>query len=242
MRVNLEPLWRAFKVTGEALISLIPPNVQALRSQWPHMTSLASSEQLCLVWAPRAEIVEEILAAPDRETREQVLIVNSRHIVADCRAAVVIVAPELQDVIKLLQRSYDAYDDGHPEAAQALATCVLDSMLEQVLAAGTGKILGVIKYELRDTETKQMTAMVLRDTLAACQSALKAKGSWEQEPDGYVRNASIHAASTAGYTQVNAIKAILLATSGAVMLSHPLTAFRRIRELEAGRQPVGAGR
>lgn len=49
-------------------------------------------------------------------------------------------------------------DQRLPRPPKALATCVLDSMLGQVLAAGGGKILGVIKGELRETETKQMTA------------------------------------------------------------------------------------
>ena len=242
MRVNLEPLRRAVKVGTEVFLQFFPPNIRALPGLWPHMANLAANEQLCLVWAARAEIVEEIVAAPDREEREKVLLAHGGRIVDDCRAAVVVVTPELQDVVKLLQRAYHAHDAGHHESAQALATCVLDSMLEQVLAAGEGKILGVIKGELRETETKQMTAMVLRDTLAACQSALKTKGTWGQEPDGYLRNASVHAASTSVYTPVNALKAILLATSVACMLSHPLTAFRRIREIEAGYQLVEVGR
>jgi hypothetical protein len=74
----------AFVRMLERLRESLPPN-------WPDdidldkVTTIVQDEGLPLVWVPRAEIVTELLAAPDRTARVEVLLTHLDEVVDACR-------------------------------------------------------------------------------------------------------------------------------------------------------------
>jgi hypothetical protein len=106
-----------------------PPN-------WPEridfglVTMIMADEGLPLVHVPRAEIVSEMLAAPDRAARIEVLLGRVDDLVEDCRVVLgEVTSPDLTERTALTGRVIDALADGHFEAAQALAVNIAESLI-----------------------------------------------------------------------------------------------------------------
>jgi hypothetical protein len=103
---KLPPFSPTFLRLLERLRESLPPN-------WPpdidldKLTTVIQDEGLPLVWVPRAEIVTEMLAAPDRIARVEVLLARSNEFVGDCRAV-------------LSDTSHDTLSGQRPLAVKAL--------------------------------------------------------------------------------------------------------------------------
>lgn len=257
--IDLRPAGEFLMRVGRAIYSLLPPNLGAVpQSRWAEMTCLAREEQLCLAWVPNAATVTRLLDAHDGVEREDVLITEASSILNDCLGTVTaleddvrqklvvmerLVAsnPELTypmrtalrfhpDVLVLLRESITVAQTGQYAAAQALATCVTDSVLTQDLAAGWSGIQTYAKKYL-NTEQQDAFRFTVIDVMEAIKSVYARSTTWEAQvrvtgsATRYCRHATTHAATSTAYTPATALKAIILATSVLAASNHVLALF-----------------
>jgi hypothetical protein len=114
----------AFARIFDAIREKYPPN-------WPtdinlkRVTSVVGDDGMPIVWVPRAEIVKMLLATEDRSARLDVLLGHIPELIADSRNVLSQVSHcAFADQISLAFRAVEAFEDGHHEAAQALAVTV----------------------------------------------------------------------------------------------------------------------
>ncbi len=123
----------------------------------------AVTDGVAVVWAPRADVVGPLLAAADRPERVAVVLAREDDVVDACREVLAaVVHPSLAGGRWLAGRALDALADGHPEAAQALATAVTDAA---VTAALDGAGAAVAQQALLDPDLAPSTALLLRAAL-----------------------------------------------------------------------------
>lgn len=254
--IDLSPIGNFILRLGEALTRLLPPNLQEVpSSRWPEVTRIAREEQLCLAWVPSPETTTALLDAGDATAREDLLVANATFILADCLDTVTAVendvrqqlasqerlaatCPDLTthvraslrfypDVITLLRESITVAQAGHYAAAQALATCVTDSVLTQDIASGWPGIQTYVKKYL-NAEQQSAFRVTVVDVLETVKAVYARHVTWQNQtqtadaPARYDRHATSHAAASSAYTTVAALKAVILATSTLAASNHPL--------------------
>lgn len=176
---------------------------------------------------------EAALADDSPETGAPGVAARASHGDDDVRRMVV-------EVADLLRLSIAAANAGHPEAAQALATCVTDTLIEQHINRRRGRTHAFLKFRLGQADQAQFIGLVIGPTLAAAESSFRQSGSWPGAPRGsrgdavpYSRHATVHAAHRDAFTQATSLKAILLATSVLRLSMSPLL-FVCLDLLDAG--------
>jgi hypothetical protein len=243
-KINWDGVIAALSRLGEVVLGLLPPNARALGSEyWPSLQKVARDEQLCLSWVPDTQIARSLLDAANGAERDSLLVSFSADIWSACADASqrVIEQPwqepwdeeplwglgdshhQIIEVAALLGDSIEAARAGHTEAAQALATCVTDTLFEQHVNRRGGKTHSFLKRRLTQAEEVGFICAVVGPTLAAAESSYRQSGTWGVEPSGgrlaftpYSRHATVHAAGSDVFTAATALKAILLATSEAL--------------------------
>lgn len=231
---------------SEALKRQLPTNLQELEpTLWPSVTRVARDEQLCLAWVPRTEIVRLLLHASSPAERNQLLVEHSEAILADCAAALAVRAErdradaealdgelseldpgmsEVPGALALTQRAVAAAQAGFMEPAQALSTCIIDSVATQYLTEGR-KMQSEVKRTINRAEDKKFLAVIVSDTLLAIESSFRMPASWgsagNQTATSYSRNATVHAARPEAFTAATGLKSVILATSVVLVADHP---------------------
>jgi hypothetical protein len=196
----------------EDLRKRLPPN-------WPvdvdidRLVDVIQNEGIPLVWVPRSEVVGELLVLEDRMSRVQALVAHGPLLMGDCRDVLAdVVTGSLAGQVPLALKAVDAFESGHPEAAQALAVVVTETA---VAAAISGKYEVVKKRVLFDPDLVPYTQLRLRAALAPIGPFYTTwyANSGKPVPDSLSRHVTVHQASSQHYTIGNSIVAILLATS-----------------------------
>jgi hypothetical protein len=115
----------------EALASRFSPNWRDLTADELHdATALAMNKGVCLVWAPRVEIVRELLAATDDADLEARLLRHQREILDDVDAQLDEVShPRLAELEDHAKEAVATFRDQGPRPAQAHATILLTSVV-----------------------------------------------------------------------------------------------------------------
>jgi len=248
-QIDWERVRSVLRTVGDVIASLLPPNARALgAAYWPDLQRVAGEEQLCLSWVPDAAIARLLLDAPHALERERLLIASSNEVLSTCEHAVraaVDESPEepghegseepaatheqLAEVAELLSASIEAAKAGHPQAAQALATCVTDTLLEQHVNRRRGRTHTFLKQRLSQADEAQFIGLVIGPTLAAAESSFRQVGTWFATASGahqgstpYSRHATVHAACADVFTEATALKAVLLATSVFLLSTNPV--------------------
>lgn len=105
-------------------------------SNWGEVPDIGSvvgitlDEGVPLVWVPRAAIVAELVAAPDADARDRLLVSLLNEIAEDCTAVLgEITAPELRPLGEVAVDAVAALRCGHRPSAHALAGNVFDTLL-----------------------------------------------------------------------------------------------------------------
>lgn len=160
----------------------------------------------CLV--PDAETVDMLLIAPDRAARRTVLISRADAIFISCDDIISLcVDADLPVYGHMTRRAIAAYDDGHWEAAQTLATVVLDALVARhqnhtnLKSAADGPEFISGKMGNRDAFFLLPLPVVHTRTAKIT------------DPEAYNRHATVHDSSPVQLTRSNAVQAIMLATS-----------------------------
>ena len=272
-KVDWSAIGTFFKPLLEGFVALLPSNViQLTVDEKAEVTRLAGDEQLCLAWVPGIDLTRQLLAAPDASSREHALVEHSDEILTACaealtgredprraaalselasQAGLSVPTSEVPGTVVLIQEVIAAARSGYYASAQALATCVLDSVATQYLTSnepGT-KVHSKVKRTIeRSTET-QILAMIVVDALTAFESSYRGRATWQQPPvaprtgsdllpggppeeqsaaaategpTAYSRHATVHAARPEVFTPATALKSILLATSIALVADNSL--------------------
>ncbi|WP_262421026.1 hypothetical protein [Micromonospora aurantiaca (nom. illeg.)] len=197
------------------LLEKLPPN-------WPrdpdldlnHVFAVIQDEGVPLVWVPRVDIVKDVLAAPDRDARVKILLGRSSDVMQDCRDTLsTINHPDLSNQLPLANKVIDAFENGHAEAAQALAVVVTETVVSRTIDKSYKKVRDLVKVE--DPDDLAMGELRIKAALAPIGpfyvSWYPSMGS--PAPTELSRHVTVHQADFEHYTSGNAIIAVMLVTS-----------------------------
>ncbi len=209
-RIDTAALLRA----AERLQEFLPTN-------WPRSTrfrllsEIAKDDGIPVVWVPRAEVLTDLAAAPDRAARVAILLGRVPDILDDCRR----VLTEVTDADLLVRvpqalEAVDALQTGLAGAAQTLAVAVAESLLTEHVAQGR-------KYQrLADdvaVDTADISVQDVRSTFALLPVARFytpwRPGSGSPPPEALSRHVTVHHARADHLTKENALIAVMLLAS-----------------------------
>ncbi|MFI8085804.1 hypothetical protein ACIF6L_34070 [Kitasatospora sp. NPDC086009] len=130
-RIVAKDLFAGFAGVRKLIKDWLPDNLTGLDAkQWTWLLRVAAKDGICLAWAPRAEIVDALLALPSTEARRQYLADHRLEMVEDVEASLEEVDhPELLDLRTLTLQAAACIRDGHDAPAQALLGNVLDTLM-----------------------------------------------------------------------------------------------------------------
>lgn len=87
--------------------------------------AIAKDDGIPVAWVPPSAVLLELAVAPDRKTRMSVLLSHKQEIVNQCKEIILnIYDPWIANERVLIEKAIEAYEDGHLEAATALAVCI----------------------------------------------------------------------------------------------------------------------
>ncbi|MCX4682715.1 hypothetical protein [Kitasatospora purpeofusca] len=130
-RTFTKDLFAGFAGFRDLFKDWLPDNLTGLdATRWMWLLRVAAKDGTCLAWAPRAEIVDALLALPSTADRRQYLIDHRLEVVEDVEASLEEVDhPDLLDLRTLTLQAAACIRDGHDAPAQALLGNVLDTLM-----------------------------------------------------------------------------------------------------------------
>jgi hypothetical protein len=183
------------------------------------VAEISAAERWALAWAPRAEIVQAVLAADSAETRQEVLVQRMTEVLDDSESVLrTVEAPELTELSDFALQAVGACRAGYEGAAQALATNVLDTAIDkhlgtvlQLTASGaTRKAKEAFGSQLDDEAT-----LLLWRRIVSCGGIPPSYDSYvyEERAPWYSRHGTAHCVNGNLYSMANALRSILIVTS-----------------------------
>lgn len=219
----LEPVLRAQREQLTKVIAGVATTVQRVYPEnWHGVTGLRFETLECilldegipLVGVPRHSTVQAILDTPDATARRAVIARRWRSILTDCETALgSFERQDLREQVTFALKAIMALRGGHPEAAQALAANLLDTLLRVHFTADfktitnnkpNGERLELYDYTVR-------VACAVAPVWAAYRQFWTSNG--DPVPRTFARHASAHAVSRTQYNRTNAVFGIMLVTS-----------------------------
>lgn len=196
-----------------------PPNWDRDRGieQYATFIELAADEGLPMTWVPNTELTYLLAEAASTEARAELLVQHSETIVDDCRT----VLSDFDDqsyIVEQLRKTLGAFDAGFHEAAQAHAASIIDTALREIFIVPTRWSYPSVKKLLHtgeDWESTELRSARLLPTSVALLNLLEEfrTDRGDPVPTRPNRHAAAHAVHPDQYTQVNAIKFLMLATA-----------------------------
>ena len=189
--------------------ALLPGNL-------PRLLDFVSSGVVGIYGVPSASVVRELLDADDIPSKEKVLDQRAGQVIADCKAALGHKVDEQKfPETQFIYKAIEAFEQGHEEAAQALLTLTLDSLISKLIPNKNQK-----KRMTRKGEDSQspidMDIQHLAEVLAWLPVWNAHAEFWVHRGDPvpvfYARHATVHAVSFIQYTRANCLCALLLVT------------------------------
>jgi len=177
--------------------------------------SIAEIDGIALYGVPNAQISVRILNSQTTEARRRILGDEMTRIASDCATALSGVedsrTASLAQMLILATRAAAA---GHTEAAQALATNVLDASVSELLEVELHPLARAQRDRIgsrRLDELRLREALVVLPLAHAHAHFYRAKG--DPVPREYSRHATVHTARSIQYSRRNTSQVLLLATS-----------------------------
>lgn len=181
------------------------------------LNDFVQKEAIAIYAVPRASIVVRLVRAPNTAARRKILNVKYWHIVDDCHKA--LQSERLNELIpetSFARGAIAAMRDGHHEAAQALLTVTLDSLITRLIDDKKERAR-ITKRDQQaeppiDIDNEQFAKVV---TWLPIWNAHETFYAWNGDkiPRNYSRHATVHAVKTRQYSKRNCIQALLLVTS-----------------------------
>lgn len=234
---QLEAMMPAFRLPDLGSLIQLPPfifdfdfsgfaNALKLRRVTPNWLDVAAdpdaieaqihavlADGIPLGWVPGATVIDKLLQAADGPARRRVISNNWRGILNDCEdVASALPSRRALFLAEMIRRAIAALRDRHAEAAQALATNVLDTVISQFRMPKLNLDRGAI---LNPDQKKKLAAHGWRFafSLLPAQATMTGKYGVDHRGTAFHRNVTAHAATRRQYNRINAVIAIMLASS-----------------------------
>lgn len=109
----------------------LPENLRHLKPvMWPLLFRVSVKDGVCLTWAPRSSVVDDLLHLKTSQERHQLLLDRRKEVVADVLDSLEeVVRPELRTYADLTAQAAACIEMGQEAAAQALLGNILDTVL-----------------------------------------------------------------------------------------------------------------
>ncbi|MDQ2760133.1 MAG: hypothetical protein M3Y17_06790 [Actinomycetota bacterium] len=168
-----------------------------------------------LAWVPPARVVGELVAAADHAARNEVLLAHADVIAADGRRMLgEVVHEDLAALHAAITAAWDAWEADLKMPAQAMAAAVVSSIINEHL--GFKRFSDFRKqWEPLYQRHPDKLLMVTRTNAVNCSLAVAVLHKNQGPFVGFHRHETVHGLSAAQYTPVNALRALMLATSAA---------------------------
>lgn len=195
--------------------SFYPPNLCEIAGlDFEDVEKVVMADGIALYGVPRTSIAAALISANGAAKRREILGRRWENISADCRAAVTaceaeVVAPYIPAALAAI----DALDNGHTEAAQALAGSLLDS----IVTAYFGRHRYRYTPNKRTTTAEAYEELSVRHFIAfapvwqAYQQFRASNG--DGVPKTFNRNATAHTVSRRQFNRRNTVQGLLLTSS-----------------------------
>ena len=177
--------------------------------------SIAEEDGIALYGVPSVAVTRRILSAATPQARRRILGDSLGQIVTDCASAVGNVSdPKIRPLAKMLSLAARAAAAGHTEAAQALATNVLDSALHDLVDA---ELQPLARARRGGNGARERAELVIREALVVLPLA-RAHVTFDRKkgdivPQVFSRHATVHVPGARQYSKRNTSQVLLLATS-----------------------------
>ena len=205
---------------AERLRRLIPDNLRGLSvHELRRVAEISAAERWALAWAPRAEIVQAVLAADSAETRQEVLVQRMPEVLDDCEGVLrTVKVPALAELSDFALQAVGACQAGHEGAAQALATNVLDTAIDKHLGTVLQLTASGATRKAKEAFGRQLddeTTLLLWRRIVSCSGIPPSYDSYvyEERAAWYSRHGTAHCVNGNLYSAANALRSILLVTS-----------------------------
>lgn len=175
------------------------------------VATVALDEGLPLAWIPRPDLVDALVAAENREARQQILQENKSEILDDCEAAL---SPLDGEWSHQCRAALGALRAGFDSPAQSHAGNIVDSIVLR-LHGKTGRD-DTKKFATQDFDEQPLQLAAENLTLRPLFRAFAYWWPWSGDapPDHFARHATAHAVGHVGVFQPHsALIAVMLATS-----------------------------
>lgn len=151
-------------------------------------------EGIPLAWIPAPRVIDLLLDAPDAAARRRVILNNHRGILTSCeQLAGRLSSPRALHYADMLRKSVRSLRDGHVEAAQALASILLDTIVSNHTRDAVGLTMGSLTNASAYTVTRKRgwrhTLALHPLTVVMSRGTHTAKNPTRR----YNRNATVHA-------------------------------------------------
>lgn len=207
-------VWTGLDQLAESLRRLIPGNLRDLEvDDWARLVDISEEQRVAVAWVPRVQVLRLLLAAGSDDERAQVLRDHAETVLDDCVASLAETTHEtLVELVEFAVEAIETHRVGRTRAAQALATNVLDTGLEQYHEDGVKGFRAACKrLPDLDEDGASLLEVRLRMVTAGIPSAYNGYDYGKRNPR-FSRTGTAHAVNAALYTPDNSLRAITLAT------------------------------
>jgi hypothetical protein len=228
---KLGSLFRDVQKAAEALLLDLPLNWREMSAEENRqVVELMVQEGLCLAWAPRIEIVKELVDAEDHEARCEILLRHSEEIIDDVEQTLDEVSREdLAPATEAAKEVISTYRDGHTEPAQAYAAVAATHLIHDVFGANS---FGEVRDTFKDRDPFTEVGMDEFAFVAVGQTLVRTLDRFDDAGDGFNRNLTLHRLGT--FHNVPNLLSVLLLLGGLIR------ELDRFLEAEESLEPVAA--
>jgi hypothetical protein len=193
---------------AEARDRSLPANWRELeREELDAVVEMMVNEGLSLAWAPRIEVIRELLAAPDYRARCKILESRADEIIVDISGALDgVYRDDLEPIVEAAREAIQAYRDGHPKPAQAYAASAIGEILHGSLG---WESWGEVKREFGDKDPQTDVGFAFFPLYAVGRAWVYTLARFKDAGDGFNRNLTLHRIGFP-YSEANLISVLLL--------------------------------
>jgi hypothetical protein len=212
----LDRIQQYFRQEQELARRDAPDNWTGLDDSFDLIKLLMLAERgIPVAWVPSAEVLTDLTDTPEAEQFD-VLLSHKANLLTSCDLALrSTLTGSLSEQAALLLKVVKALESGMNEPAQALAASVLDTVLRKSFLPPRLRYYGALIKKIEGFEERPFREI---RWLATYWPVLQAFGEFYEHkgdpiPLAFNRHATSHAAGDIQYNEINALTAVLLATS-----------------------------
>jgi hypothetical protein len=194
---------------------LYPPNWSKV-IEYERLDDLLYIDGIPAVWVPPSDVLDELLSTTGRENRIHILMEHSDRLLEDCLRVIGESTNRTLDGQRQLAIAAVRALPEHPEAAQALAVIVSDTLIQKKYSKTVKKIYRSlpkkVKQNLDEILLREIREVIALAPISVFLTKWHPRSS-EQEPSELSRHRTIHGADSQHLNAENGLVAVLLMTS-----------------------------